>query len=204
MHQAVKKQPNGVHKANMTKRNKIVLTLLFVTFLGPIILALGSYTVKESHPVKTHGTLIEPLVPLNMSLFLSAETKLPLHDKDRPKKWLLVMFGGPRGAQLSWHLAKLRRMQLFLGKNKTRISLVLAQAPLNPLEAQVLANMRSYGIVHWLMPSDWIVSEPVSDYQGFLAIVDPLGNMVLRYPLKTKAQAILSDMKRLLSVSKIG
>ena len=40
--------------------------------------------------------------------------------------------------------------------------------------------------------------------QGFVYLLDPLGNLVLRYDDQSTTKGIVKDLKRLLKVSKIG
>ena len=46
--------------------------------------------------------------------------------------------------------------------------------------------------------------ERIAGLEPGLYIVDPLGNLVLRYPLGAAGNSVLDDLKRLLKVSQIG
>ncbi|MFC6671019.1 hypothetical protein [Marinobacterium aestuariivivens] len=51
---------------------------------------------------------------------------------------------------------------------------------------------------------DVLGSKRVKELGGALWVVDPLGNLVLRYDLDVEPQGVLEDMRRLLKLSKVG
>ena len=58
----------------------------------------------------------------------------------------------------------------------------------------------------WLRESSWFQSAiqvPVVS-GGSVWLVDPLGNLILRYPPGYQSRGLLEDLKRLLKLSKIG
>jgi hypothetical protein len=49
-----------------------------------------------------------------------------------------------------------------------------------------------------------LVSEEISRLGAAVWVVDPLGNLVLRYDLDETPQAVLDDLRKLLKLSKLG
>jgi hypothetical protein len=45
---------------------------------------------------------------------------------------------------------------------------------------------------------------PVADREQSLFIVDPLGNLMMRYDVRQNPKGLLQDLKKLLSLSHIG
>ena len=50
----------------------------------------------------------------------------------------------------------------------------------------------------------WTRSDGGAELAPGVYLVDPIGNLVFRYPLDTLGKPVLSDLKRLLKVSQIG
>lgn len=88
---------------------------------------------------------------------------------------------------------EMRQLHILLGKDADRVrrSLVSPDMAATALAEPFpkLARWRQLGGVE-LNPG--------------IYIVDPLGNLVFRYPLDTAGKPVLSDLKRLLKVSQIG
>ena len=49
-----------------------------------------------------------------------------------------------------------------------------------------------------------IVPSPLQDRANWLFIVDPLGNLVMRYDARDNPKGLLEDLKKLLKLSHIG
>lgn len=120
-------------------------------------------------------------------------------------KWLLIMSdGGDCAAECQQKLFTLRQLRLTQGKDMSRIERVWLLTdgvvpPAGKLDAQ---------------EGTWVVraagsellkalpAEKSADLHFYLA--DPLGNLVLRYPLNADPARVIKDLARLLKTSGIG
>ncbi len=188
----------------MTKKNGRPLLVLLLVFIAPLALAFWLYYGSYWRPAlrTNHGTLVEPPVPLP-ALSVGA-----LSPNALTGKWsLVVVGGGESGCDESCRVALTyaRQTWLSLGKLTPRVQRVLlagvgccdrsylatehrglavAQAP-DPAVAAVLAAL-----------------PPPREHTIF--IVDPLGNLMMRYDVQQDPKGLREDLKNLLELSHIG
>jgi hypothetical protein len=67
---------------------------------------------------------------------------------------------------------------------------------------------QQYKGTHWLHLSDKQLTDSLTSEKGepkdHIWVVDPLGNVVMRYPANPDLKGILKDLERLLKASQIG
>lgn len=105
----------------------------------------------------------------------------------REKWWLWVVTPSCDDAVCSSKLQELRSLHILLNRDADRVMRAL-------LHAQPVSNDDEH--LH-LFPMP-------QELEPGVYIVDPLGNLVLRYPLDTEPKPVLEDLKRLLKLSQIG
>lgn len=90
---------------------------------------------------------------------------------------------------------KMRQLHVLLNKDADRVRRALI-AP----DASTAALRESYPkLARWSR-----VSPDSPSLSSGIYLVDPIGNLVFRYPLDSVGKPVLSDLKRLLKVSQIG
>jgi len=179
----------------MTPRNKSRLTLLAVVllFAAPLLVAM-LLNAQGWHPQKTRnsGTLVEPPRDINaVPLRLADGTGLIWRDP----QWQWTLLALP-GAQCASHcrerLDEVLRMRLTLGRNAGRIRVVYVGPP---LPAEMVAARAPL-----MAGSD--TSNAFADYRArgddslALALVDPNGNLMMRYAEGYVALGLRDDVQR--------
>lgn len=190
------------------------LTILVLIFVGPMIAAWSLYDSKED-VLKTvnYGTLITP--PLQLQSF-------PLLDTDQqnfPVKvlahhWVLLYVSAtPCDKLCELNLYKMRQVRTALGKNRERVVRMLVTYPTSKADPALdkLIETQYLGTFHATVAPDALqdflggtLFANVSKQQGVLLVVDPLGNVMMRYSPNANAEYLLKDLTRLLGVSQIG
>jgi len=183
---------NAVEK-ELRARNLRLLGMLAGLFLLPLALAFWVYYGTDWRPIKTvnHGELISPARPLPAYAGLPAD--LFRH------KWTLVYVGnGQCDDACRTALIVMRQTRLSLNNEMGRVERVFlatgeccVQPPDHP-GLKVLAAPKN------LSPF------PADDREYSLFIVDPLGNLMMRYDVRQDPKGLLQDLKKLLSLSHIG
>lgn len=176
----------------------LVLAVCVAPFAGSFLL----YWFWEPEGHVNYGELIEarplPQVPLAL-----ADGK-PFALTELRGKWLLVALDGGRCEEACQKkLYYLRQLRLMQGKHMGRIERVwLMLDGENPdpkaMEAfdgtwQVRAGPE--------LPRHFPAPDSVREH---LYVVDPLGNLILRYPREADPRRIKKDLERLLKASRIG
>lgn len=188
-------------------------TLLLVTALLalPFAVAVGLYWF-EWRPAKlaNHGQLIEPPQALPEDGLQLIDGK-PLPTSELRRKWTLVMVNDvPCATPCQEDLHQIRQVQVALNKEMLRLRRVLLGSSVAELRADpaLAALQRRY--------PDLIIAAPVAGEQGEpwrtilngaghrFYVVDPLGNVMMRYPERPQMQGMLRDLERLLKYSWVG
>jgi len=176
------------------RRNRIMLVVLFATALVPL---LGAYWLYESsRSAKPWGTtnrgeLLDPIVSV-------ADLKISAVDGNASMtsgQWWLVVVesdGCPQECQTAVH--QLHQLHILLGRDASRVRRALVVVGDAPLEESVRKNY----------PELVLFNARADVLRPGVYIVDPLGNVVLRYDYRDADKPVLEDMKQLLKVSHIG
>jgi cytochrome oxidase Cu insertion factor (SCO1/SenC/PrrC family) len=189
------------------RRNFRTVFALGGLFLLPLLLSFWLYYGVHWRPLGTtnHGELIAPVRPL---------PDITLHDTDGVArnhvfhgKWTLVYVGdGSCDANCRTTLVFMRQTRLSLNNEMTRVQRVLLATAgccdLAYLAAQhpgVMALDASQAVAQPLL-----AQFPAEARAQTLYIVDPLGNLMMRYDARLPPRGLLEDLKRLLQLSHIG
>ena len=184
-------------------RGQLQLALIAAIFLGPLIFASWLYYGGEELQPEgraNHGVLLEPIVSLRdelpgSALFGPAENH-----------WRLIYVNtGPCGDECRNGLYTIRQIRLMLGREMERVDRVFlhGEAPLDTLfieaEHEGLVTLGETSLAEYL-PTRLPAETPGNGYY----LVDPLGNLVLYFPPGITPRDMVSDIKRLLRLSRIG
>lgn len=90
-------------------------------------------------------------------------------------------------------LHQLRQLHVLLSRDADRVHRALLTA--EPLKNEALVAK---------YPGLRLLSGSIAPLASGIYIVDPLGNLVLHYPIDVEGKSVLADLKRLLKVSQIG
>jgi hypothetical protein len=173
-----------------------VVLLLAVLFLGPLLLATLLYYASPWRPVArtNHGVLIEPPRALADPLFRG--------------KWSLVYVGsGDCPLECRQALYYMRQTHWGLGPLATRVQRLFlidrgccaARAALEQSYPGLIARDESNA------PGIGLLSAfPADAREHTVFIVDPRGNLMMRYDLRAPPKGLLEDLKHLLQLSSIG
>jgi len=183
------------------------LIALFLTPLVAAVLLVGHWR-PQAHA--EHGELLDPARPLPV-LALHELDGSSLSEQPWQHRWTLVYIAGDAQCAKTCQAAlyRLRQVQIATGRDSDRVQR-LALWPQTPtgLTADWLAREHG-GLRSVLLSRDQV--RPLTDAWsvsgvpgGWIYLVDPLGNLLLRYPAEGDASGMLSDLTRLLKLSKIG
>ena len=190
--------------------------LLLVVFLGPLLVASLVYWQAGAWVRGAagghHGELLDPARPLS-SLPLQTADGVDMGVKDLKGNWTLVYVGSPacpEGCRQALYrmrqahkaqgrnIGRVRRLYMTQGALPARSSRRFLKAEHPHLtvarprpEGEALARFRVAGAADMEAPRG-------------IYVVDPNGNLVLRYPQSAPAEGLLKDLETLLKHSTIG
>lgn len=182
---------------------RLTLILLFALFLAPILVAvlLNSRWVDwEPEPERSHGELIEPVVPLPDFRIVSADGE-PVSRDDLLERWTLLQVEPAACAEACQERAYLLR-QVRAAQNRhvpdIDLLLVTGPAPDAGLGERIRALDPVFDVVGGPAAEPLRAVIPGADQGGFY-IVDPDGNIMERFGLETDPTGIRKDLRRLLT-----
>jgi len=193
-------------RAGEKPRSLAYLWAMVAVFAAPVIVAWFFYLNPEYLPAgrTNKGELIDPVVALPVDLALST-----LDGADFPRdllagKWTLVYFtGGTCDDTCRNQLIAMRQIRLALGESQRSVErlLVLTNAtatdPVRALGAEFAGMRVALGGAR--LPG--LLGEGTAALDR-LYILDPMGNLMMRYAVDAPARDTLEDMERLLKASK--
>ncbi|MFK7885730.1 MAG: hypothetical protein AB8G16_02605 [Gammaproteobacteria bacterium] len=177
------------------RRQLIMLTALF---LGPVILAAAFYFFGVDLRPKgsvAHGELISPVVTL------------PVADQDATFRggWTLAVVAEACETPCAETLVKVRQVRLALGREMERIERVLLVTGDQPISAELRGAHPGLRVIDDNEPELLaLASQFPGDQAGSLYLIDPLGNLMMRFERDVEPKFLKKDIKRLLKLSSIG
>ena len=182
---------------------RIKLVLLFLAFAAPVIFAYLTYYVWPPQSRINYGELIQPTEIPDPMLRNAEGKEFPL-SKLRGKWVMLVVDQADCGAECEKKLWLLRQVRLATGKNMDRVERVLLLQGLGNITEHI---SKQHPGMHVLTGADAGLLASFSangNLTDHIYIVDPLGNVMMRYPKTPDPAGILKDINRLMYVSQVG
>ncbi|MEO8316549.1 MAG: hypothetical protein ABI645_17355 [Pseudomonadota bacterium] len=178
-----------------SRRTLIILTALFFV---PLAAAFILYYGVGWRPAggSIHGELLQPV------------RQMPSAAEKLLGKWALVYVGdGKCDADCQQALVFARQMRLMLNKEMERMNraflstgnccdLAYIDKEHPGLKVYDVSEPEAYGQLMGVLPQD--------DLRHWLFVIDPLGNIVMRYDVRENPRGLLDDLKKLLKLSHIG
>lgn len=175
-------------------RWQLVLILLMV--IGPMALATFMYKLQFWVPDSRsyHGEMIG-----------NGQTRADIGVPADEDRWqLLVTAPAACAAECQQLVYLARQLQIGLGRDASRASHALASA--QPVDAAYEAklNVEYPQLQRYPLDLSTYNKDAAAPGEARLWIVDPHGNLVLRYDAKVKGKDLLNDLRHLLKLSNIG
>lgn len=205
--------PENDLAAQAAPANRWVLAMLMLLFVLPVVLATSLY-LAGWRPAGSghHGELIQPARQIEGAALQTLDGK-PTHFSALRGKWIMVHFGSsscPEECMKNIYIMRQvhaaqakeigRVQRVFIATDRgtaEKLKAKLADYPEMRVwtgETQALAELRqSFGIG----------AGQAAERQG-IYLVDPLGNLIMRYPPGTDPSGMLKDLTRLLKYSWVG
>lgn len=198
----------AVLKLTAARRTMLLITALLAL---PFAVAFALYWL-EWRPARlaNHGQLVEPPQALPETGLTLVDGR-PLATEDLRRKWTLVMVNlGPCGSACQDDLHQIRQVQVALNKEMVRLRRLLLGDSVTALRADPALPevQRSYPDLLIAAPEAgekgdaWRVKFEAAAYRYY--VIDPLGNVMMRYPDRPEMQGMLRDLERLLKYSWVG
>ncbi len=199
--------------AGQTKKNRKILVMVAAVFVLPVLASMTLYMTKW-RPAATgnHGELIQPARPIGDVALHNLDGKI-VKFESLHGKWTMVQFGASTCAEdCIKNLYYMRQVHIAQGKEADRMQRLFIMTDTKS-EAAMKSKLVEYpdmGV--WTGSSEEMTAlakkfgaqdEILAAGQG-IYLVDPLGNVMMRYASGTDPAGMRKDIVRLLKYSWVG
>ena len=187
-------------------RGRLKLIAVLLVCASPVIASYLMYYAFPPSGRTNFGTLIEPQRPVP-ALRLTDLDGRPYRIDALLGQWVLLQIdGGACAAACADKLFALRQQRTMTGKNRDRIDRLWLVTDSAPIPAALLRDHDGTIVVRAdpaalaaLLPL-----EPGRRAEDYLWVIDPLGNLMMRFPADGEPSKIRKDIGRLLRASRVG
>ena len=193
--------------AGKSKRSNRMLFIVLAVCAAPLIFSYFTYYVIKPQSRTNYGDLIDPRAYPIPELGLKQLDGEPAALQQFAGKWILLQVDQAACAKpCADKLYYMRQLRLTQGKEMDRIERVWLITDDAPLDT---ALMKQYDGTHLLRVdakklAAWLPVQEGTQAADHLYMIDPLGNLMMRFPKDPDANKIKKDITRLLKASRIG
>jgi len=184
---------------------RLKLVAIALVFLGPLAAAFALYYLGDGwRPAATteHGVLLAP-VTLPDDPLTVLENGGIVRFRSR---WSVVHIGGGAcGPVCRKALYRTRQVRRSMGRDAARLQRIFVVRDGAPDEAFFADEHPDLAVATGDSPGHRALLSAVGETgQGDIYLVDPIGNLMMRFPRDTEMKDIKKDLVRLLRLSRIG
>ncbi len=190
------------------RRGRWTLLLIALICGAPIALSYFTYyVIKPKGGTASYGTLIEPQRPIPEGLMVRGDDGAPVPLTSLRGRWLLISVdGGACDDACVKKLYFMRQVRATQGPERERVVTVWLRSDDAPVPAVVRT---AYPDTRALRAdpaalAQWLPATDASTDTAHIYVVDPNGNLMMRFPANPDPSKIKSDISKLLKWSSIG
>ena len=193
--------------AKQKKRGRWKLLAVVLVCAAPIIASYLTYYVIKPAGRTNYGELIDPRAYPIPALGSTTLDGKPRTLDDLKGKWIMLKVGGGECLEACQkQLFAMRQWRLMQGKNMDRVERVWLVTDSEPLDTMTI---RQYDGMHMLRAQGdavrkWLPTEVGTSASDHIYLIDPLGNLMMRFPQDPDPRKVYKDIAKLLKASAIG
>lgn len=186
------------------RRGRLKLLLLAAFFAAPFVLAWIAYRFEWGiGAAGNYGELVGPVVLPDAALTALDGRRVPI--SDLRGKWVLVQFDASRcDAYCERKLYYMRQVRRALGKDMERVVRLWVLTDGGAPAAALLEAAEGTEVLRSGNGRFAAAFGAPAQLADHIYLVDPMGNLMLRFPRDPDPSKMLKDLRRLLKYSQIG
>jgi hypothetical protein len=190
-----------------TSKGRWKLLAVLMVCASPLIASYFTYYVVKPEGRTNYGDLIDPRkhpIPDLKALTLDGK---PSGLDAYKGKWIMLRVAPSECAKpCQDQVFFMRQMRIMQGKNQDRVERVWLTTDMEPLDIPLL---KQFDGMHVLRADPealkrWLPLEPGMQLEEHLFLIDPLGNLMMRFPKDPDPSKVKKDLGKLLKASAIG
>jgi hypothetical protein len=174
---------------------------------SPLIGSYLAYYVIKPSGRTNYGEILDPRLYPKPALGSTGLDGKPLSLDAFKGKWVMLQVdGGACDPGCETKMLDMRQLRLMQGKEMERIErvwLITDAAPLDTLLMRKYDGTRLLRVQPELVQK-WLPAEAGTNVRDHLYMIDPLGNLMMRFPKDADPNKIKKDLGKLLRASSIG
>jgi len=181
--------------------------LVLAICAAPLIASYFTYYVIKPTSRNNYGELIDPRNYPIPQLQASALDGAPASFDAYKGKWIMLQVdGGDCKDPCRRKLLDMRQLRLMQGKEMERIERVWLVTDDNPIDTIVLREFDGTRIMRANrdVVNAWLPVAPGMTPAEYIYLIDPLGNLMMRFPKQPDSGKMKKDIAKLLKASGIG
>ncbi len=192
--------------AGGTRRGRWILVAIIAVCVAPVVASYLSYYVIQPGGRTNYGDLIEPQQAVGETAGRSLDGAPATLGQWRGR-WLMVSFGRDRcDDACAQRLYLTRQVRLTTGKDRERVERLLL---LSGTGAPAADLIDAHPGLHTLRidaanPARGWPAQPGATVEDHIYLVDPLGNLMMRFPVDADPNRMKKDLGKLLKASRVG
>jgi cytochrome oxidase Cu insertion factor (SCO1/SenC/PrrC family) len=185
------------------KKSRLTLLAVFAVFAAPLVLAIIAFNFWRPTKTSNYGELLPPVNLPKLELRTAdGQAGQPFALESLRGKWVMLhLDSGACAAPCRTKLYYLRQVRTAQGKHFDQVERVFIVLDDQPLAADLA---HEYAGTHFVRLGNAATLPPVlraGDATARIFLVDPIGQLMMRYPPNADAGRIAKDLRRLLKVS---
>lgn len=174
---------------------------------APMIASYLAYYVIKPEGRTNYGALLDPRAHPIPALGSTTLDGKPVSLDEYKGKWIMLQVNDADcGDTCTKKLHDMRQLRLAQGKDRDRVERVWLITDDKPLETLL---MREYDGTRMIrakpdLVKAWLPVEPNATVADHMYMIDPLGNLMMRFPKDADPNKIKKDLAKLLKASRIG
>ena len=193
------------------KRNPYTVWFVVLAFIAPVVLAYIMYFFVDVKSFVNHGEILNPIVHI-VSFELKNKNGEIIAEKELTYKWRLISFlGKDCDQQCEKRLFDTRQIHTSLAKDRHRLSRMFVHLEPAGDSLSKLITETHPGVIQVNGNANIIINALGDNIRGDVSIrnnetyiMDPMGNVMMRFTQEQPEKEFLYDLKKLLKASQIG
>ncbi len=192
------------------KKNPYTPWIVVISFVAPVVLAYSLYFLKIAPPsFSNRGELLHPVIDVESLLLNNEKGEILDREAVTEHKWQMIYFAGAVCDETCNRvLYNTRQVNIAAGKNAYRLSRLLVHLDVTSPEFQALIDREYPNARHVNADRQTVISALRTANPDLEAneiyLMDPLGNIMMRFSDDQPPDDLLHDLKKLFKVSQIG
>ncbi|MES3022310.1 MAG: cytochrome C oxidase subunit I [Pseudomonadota bacterium] len=189
------------------RKGRWKLLAVVLVCAAPMLMSYLTYYVIKPEGRTNYGTLLDPRVHPMPQLGLRTLDGAPIELSAYKGKWLMLQTGaGACAKECKDALYTMRQLRTMQGKAMTRIERVWLITDAEPLDTVLMRDLDGTRMLRAQAEplAKWLPVEAGGKASEHYYLVDPLGNLMMRFPKQPDPKKVSKDLNKLLKASAIG